>query len=145
MKVILLKDVKNIGNEGDIKEVVEGFARNFLFPQHLAVEATEHSIRQQEEKKKAASNKEKKQEKLDRQLISKIDGAEVVINAKTDNGKLYASVGVKDVVEGLKDLGFKVTQDDVDFSPKKEIGTYEAIVSRGEFEAGITVIIEAKQ
>jgi large subunit ribosomal protein L9 len=145
MKVILLKDVKNIGNEGDIKEVVEGFARNFLFPQHLAVEATEHSIRQQEEKKKAASNKEKKQEKLDRQLISKIDGAEVVITAKADNGKLYASVGVKDVVEGLKDLGFKVTHDDIDFSPKKEIGTYEAIVSRGEFEAGITVIIEAKQ
>ncbi|MFH1611004.1 MAG: 50S ribosomal protein L9, partial [Patescibacteria group bacterium] len=104
MKVILLQNVKNVGNQGDVKEVVEGYARNFLFPQHLAVEATEHSIRQQEEKKKAASNKEKKHEKMDKQMIAKIDGAEVLISAKADNGKLYASITARDVVQGLKEL-----------------------------------------
>ncbi len=141
----MLKDVKNVGQEGDVKEVVDGFARNFLFPQHLAVEATEHSVRQQEEKKKAASNKEKKQEKLDRQNIAKVDGAEVLISAKADNGKLYAAITSKDVAQGLKEMGFKIAQEDIEFISRKEVGSYEGVVSRGGFEAGITVVIESKE
>ncbi|EKD47052.1 MAG: hypothetical protein ACD_66C00244G0003 [uncultured bacterium] len=145
MKIILLEDVKTIGMKGDVKEVQEGYARNFLFPQHLAVEATEHSIRQQDEKKKAATAREKKQEKMDKLAVSKVDGVEVVISAKADKGKLYAAVTAKDVSEGLKEQGFKIDPDDIEFASTKETGSYEAIVSKGDYESGITVIIEAKE
>ncbi len=144
MKIILLEDVKSIGKKGDIKEVNDGFARNFLFPQHKAVEATEHAIAQQTQKKKAATAREKKQSKADRQAVSKVDGVEVVIRAKADKGKLYAAVTAKEVSDGLKSQGFKFKESEVEFSTTKDVGTYDAIVSKGEFEAGITVAIEPK-
>lgn len=145
MKIILLEDVKSVGLKGDIKEVQEGYARNFLFPQHLAVEATEHSIRQQDEKKKAASAREKKQEKQDKLMVSKVDGAEVVISAKADKGKLYASVTAKDISAGLKEQGFKIEPEDIEFESTKETGSYDATVSKGDFESQINVTIEAKE
>lgn len=145
MKIILLEDVKNIGLKGEIKEVNDGFARNFLFPQHKAVEATEHSIRQIDEQQKAATSREKKQAKADRQEVSRVDGEEVVISVKADKGKLYAAVTAKDVAEALKEQGYKFKDTEIEFEPKKELGTYDAVVSKGEFEAGITVAIESKE
>ena len=145
MKIILLEDVKNIGMKWEMKEVNDGFARNFLFPQHKAVEATEHAITQQMQKKKAATAREKKQSKADRQAIAKVDGVEVVIKAKADRGKLYAAVTAKEVSEGLKKQGFKFKESEIEFSPTKDVGISEATVSKGEFEAGITVAIESKE
>ncbi|MBT3230673.1 50S ribosomal protein L9 [Candidatus Uhrbacteria bacterium] len=144
MKIILLEDVKNIGLKGDVKEVNDGFARNFLFPQHKAVEATEHAISQIQQKAKAATTRDKKQAKADKQAVHKVDGVEVVIKVKTDKGKLYAAITAKDVSVGLKGQGFKFKEDEIEFPPTKETGSYEATVSKGEFEAGITVAIESK-
>ena len=145
MKIILLEDVKNVGLKGDVKEVNDGFARNFLFPQHKAVEATEHAISQVEQKQKAATARDKKQTKADKQAVHKVDGVEVVVKVKTDNGKLYAAVTAKDVSDGLKSQGFKFKESEIEFPPTKDIGSYEAVVSKGEFEAGITVAIESKE
>ena len=145
MKVILLEDVKSNGLKGDVVEVSEGYARNFLFPQHLAIEASEQAIADRDEKKKRESKKEKKDEKEQKAIAAKLDGLELIIQAKADSGKLYAAITAKDIVKELKSKGSKVDEKWLDFDPVKEVGTCEAVVNfPSGFEAIVTVVVEAK-
>ena len=145
MKVILLEDVKSLGFEGDVVEVSEGYARNFLYPQHLAVEATPQMMAEREAKAKAASNKARKEDKAARKLAAAVDGAEVIIKAKADGGNLYAAVTAKDVAKELKAQGHKVKPECIKFAGTKEVGTSEVTVSfPNAYDATITLIIEAK-
>lgn len=145
MKVILLADVKSLGREGDVVDVSEGYARNFLFPQHKAVEATEGTLRQKDEREKSAARKEKKAEKEEKALAASVDGQEVIIEAKADGGKLFAAVTAKDVAKALKEQDLKVSDKLIAFEPKKETGTFEAVVNfPSGFDATVTVVIEAK-
>ncbi|MFH1711986.1 MAG: 50S ribosomal protein L9 [Patescibacteria group bacterium] len=145
MKLILLEDVKSLGRAGDVVEASEGYARNFLFPQHLAVEASEEALKEREQSEKAKAKQDKKEEKAEKALAAKIDGAEVVIQAKADEGKLYASVSVKDVAAALKEQGMKVSEKFINFKSTKELGTYEATVDfPSGFDATVNIIIEAK-
>lgn len=145
MKLILLEDVKNLGREGDVVEVSEGYARNFLYPQHLAVEATPHALEQKKQHERSVVKKIKKADKEAQRLVHNVDGVEAVIKVKADKGKLYASVSAKDVIEALKDQGFKLPSEvEIEFSATKELGTKEAVVSIGDYEASITVTIEEK-
>ena len=145
MKLILLEDVKNLGLAGDVVEVSEGYARNFLFPQHLAVEASDQALKEREKSAKAKVKKEKKAEKAEKTLAAKVDGAEVIIKAKADEGKLYAAVNAKDVSLALKEQGLKVPDKYITFKATKEIGTYEATVDfPSGFDATINIIIEPK-
>ena len=82
MKLILLEDVKNLGREGDIVEVSEGYARNFLFPQHLAVEATPQAIEQKKEREQSAVRKIKKADKEAQKIVHSVDGVEAVVKVK---------------------------------------------------------------
>ncbi len=145
MKLILLGDVNSLGREGDVVEVSEGYARNFLFPQHLAVEATPQALEQKKQREQSVVKKIKKADKEAQKIIHNIDGVEVVIKAKSEKGKLYASVTDKGVIEALKEQGFKLPKEaKVEYLSKKEIGTSDATVSIGDYEAGITVTIEKK-
>ncbi len=145
MKVILLENVKSHGLKGEVVEVSEGYAMNFLFPQHLAVEANETNIKAQEDKVKSAAKKSKKEELAEKKLAKTIDGLEVVIQEKADNGKLYGSVGAKEIAEALKSMKHKIDADWIEFESQKEVGEYEATVNfPSGFEARLTIIIEAK-
>jgi large subunit ribosomal protein L9 len=145
MKVILLEEVKSLGLEGDVVEVSEGYARNFLYPQHLAIEATPQMIAERKQKVKAASNKARKQDKNARKLAASIDGTEIIIAAKSDNGSLYATIGKKDVVKALKAQDLKIKPDWIEFEGTKEVGTSSVTVSvPNAFDATVTLIIEAK-
>jgi large subunit ribosomal protein L9 len=145
MKVILLEDVKAQGKKGEVVEVSEGYARNFLFPQHLGLEASPAALAQLEAQKKALKNKEKKADKAERQLAAELDGQEVIIEAKADAGKLYAAIGPKDIAKALKAAGYSVSADLITFAPQKEIGSFEAVVEfESGFEATVNVIIEEK-
>ncbi len=145
MKVILLADVKNVGLSGEVVDVSEGYARNFLFPQHLGVEASETKLREKAQKEQSAAKKAKKEEQGEKKLARDLDGVEVIIAQKADGTKLYGSVGPKDIAAGLKDLGYKVDAALITFEPKKETGTFEATVSfESGFDATLTIIIEAK-
>jgi len=103
MKVILNKNVKGTGNAGDVVEVSEGYARNFLFRRNLAEKATNGKIKEHKhivknEKQKKAENKEDALEKKE-----KIESVEVVISKTAgDNGQLFGSVTKKDIVKELK-------------------------------------------
>lgn len=145
MKVILLQEVKSIGKKGEVVDVAEGYARNFLFPQHMAVEASAKALKERDDREKSAERKEKKEEKAERQLAAEIDGMEVTIQAKADKGKLYAAVNSKDIASAIKDLGYTVDVKYIKSDPIKEPGTYELRVEfPSGFEATISVIVEAK-
>ncbi len=145
MKLILLENVKNLGFKGEVVEVSEGYARNFLFPQHLAVEASDTALRQVKEREQAAEKKEKKEVKVERKIASELDGEEVTIQAKSEKGTLFAAVGPKDVAKALKAKGFKVDVKWITFEPKKEAGTYEALVQfPAGFESTVSVLIETE-
>ena len=145
MQVILLDDVRALGRKGVVVDVPEGYARNFLFPQHLAVEASKKALHEKDERDIAQKSRVKKDEKQDRRLAEQIDGLEVVVEAKADKGTLYASVGAKEIAAALKDEGFKVNADYIEVDPIKEIGSSEVTISfPSGFEAMITVVVEGK-
>jgi len=144
MKIILLGNVKNLGLEGDVVEVSEGYARNFLFPQHLAIEASDATLRKKKEVESNAKRKESKQLQKNRKDSANVDGREIIIAVKTDGDSLYGAVSEKDIVKALKEDGIEIKKQQVSFTPAKEVGTYEAVVSfDGGFEAKVTVIIES--
>ncbi|MDP2631790.1 MAG: 50S ribosomal protein L9 [Candidatus Uhrbacteria bacterium] len=145
MKVILLEDVKSLGFKGDVVEVSEGYARNFLFPQHMGLEASAGALKEMEQKEKSVISKGKKTEKEEKKLASRLDGFELVLTVKATDGKLYGSVGSKDIQKALKDAGFKIEEDWINFKSTKEVGTTEAVVNFPTgFDATVTVVVEEK-
>lgn len=145
MQVILLGDVRALGRKGAVVDVPEGYARNFLFPQHLAVEASQKSLRAKAETEAAQKSRVKKDEKQERKLAEAIDGLEVVVVAKADKGTLYAAVGPKEIAAALKEQGYKVDPGFIETSPIKEVGTSEVTISfPSGFEAMVAVAVEGK-
>lgn len=147
MKVVLLKEVKSLGKQGDVIEVSEGYARNFLFPQHLAVEGSEKQVAKVTAKKEAAARREKKSEAKDKQVAKELEGQEITLMAKTnDDGSLYAAVGSKDICKALAANGTTVSADQIEFVPQKETGEFTAVISFSSgYEAEINVIIESEE
>jgi large subunit ribosomal protein L9 len=102
MKVILLKDVKGLGKEGDLVNSKDGYARNFLFPKNLAVEATPANLKKWEEKKQAEEDKRREEQKDALQLKEKIEKLTVEIKAKGGTGgRLFGSITSQDIAAAL--------------------------------------------
>ncbi len=145
MQIILLDDVRALGRKGIVVDVPEGYARNFLFPQHLAVEASQKTLYEKQERENTQKSRVKKDEKQERHLAEQIDGLEVVIAARAEKGTLYAAVGPKDVAVALKEAGYKVNPDFIEMDPIKDICTSEVTVNfPSGFEAVISVAVEGK-
>ncbi len=125
MKVILQQDVKKLGKKGDIIEVAEGYARNFLFPRNLAQAGNEGNVKVLNEKKASLNRKEEKVVQEAKALAERLEKVTVVIPTKVgEGGRLYGSVNTKDVADALqKDHGIKVD--------KRKIELNEAIKSLG--------------
>ena len=109
MKVLFIKDVKGTAKRGEIKDIAEGYAMNFLLPQNLAVKATPENLaklKKDLEKKTKVKEKEIDQSKV---LADKIKGRKIEIKAKANKeGKLYAAVSEADVKAALKKQGLEV-------------------------------------
>lgn len=103
MKVILLKDVKGTGKKGEVKEVSDGYARNFLLPKKMAVVADNTAVKELNEKSKAAENKAQKEYEAAVELGKKMEEMNIVIYSKSgDGGRLFGSITSKDIAEQLK-------------------------------------------
>ena len=103
MKVILLKDIKGTGKKGDVKEVSDGYARNFLFPKKLAVTADNTALKELNEKNKSQEIKAQKEYEAAVELGKKMEELNVVIYAKAgDGGRLFGSITSKDIAEQIK-------------------------------------------
>ncbi|KAF5028404.1 50S ribosomal protein L9 [anaerobic digester metagenome] len=127
MKVILLEDVKNVGKKGTIINAKDGYARNFLFPKNLAIEATDVNLKNLENAKKQKEAKEKELLEEAKQLEEKLMQITIVIKTKTgENGKLFGSITTKELAEILeKDHGFVFD--------KKKLELDDTIKSVGEY------------
>ncbi len=108
MKVILLQDVKNVGKKGEIKEVSDGYARNFLLMRKLAVQASDDSLKVLNKQRAEADEKEAqevaKAEALKDELAKKV--FKFKVNVK--NGKVFNSVSTKQIHEALKNQGYVI-------------------------------------
>ncbi len=131
MKVILQEEVKKLGKKGDIIEVSEGYARNFLLPKKLAVEATATNINSTVQQK--ASQERKQQQAVDeaKLMAAQLNKLEVTIAVKTgEGGRLFGSVTVKDIADALADQ-HKIELDKRKIELKESIkglGTYPVII-----------------
>lgn len=126
MEVILLKDVKRVGEVGEVKRVSDGYARNYLIPRGLAVPATE-GARKQAEQQKAANARREDVVKADAQdSAGDLDGVKIAFTVKAgETGRLYGSITNGDIAEKLSEkTGVKVDKRKVLLDePLKELGT----------------------
>ena len=103
MKVILLKDVKGTSKKGEVKEVSDGYARNFLLPKKVAVIADNTAMKELNEKNKSIENKAQKEYEAAVELGKKMEEMNIVIYSKAgDGGRLFGSITSKDIAEQLK-------------------------------------------
>ena len=129
MKIILKKEVANLGEAGEVVEVKTGYALNYLVPQGFATVATKSALRQHEETVRQRAHKEAKLVADAEALAAKIAAIEVKIAAKVgEEGKLYGSVTAAQVAEALAAKGADVDKKNVTVPEIKELGNYEAKV-----------------
>ena len=145
MKVILLKKVIGLGEVEDVKEVAEGYARNFLFPNHLAVQSTPAAVQSIAAAKKKVADKYVTDLHEQQSLAGQLDGFEVEISEKAnEKGVLYAAVSPQKICSALKNLGYEIKPEQVQTKALKNAGTYPVIIKFGHgLEAEISVIIQS--
>ena len=145
MKIILLQDIKGLGKRGDIKEVAEGYARNFLFGKKLAEMATNGGVKKVEVIKMKQAEKEQMDLEKTQELASQLEGRAITINAKEKNGKLFGAVHIKDLVKELKSESIVIPESAIILdSPIKELGEYEVRIELDHgIETSIMVLVES--
>lgn len=145
MKVLLLKDVKNIGKKGQVVEVKDGYARNFVLPGGLGVEATGGALKQVESQKVAEARRKDKEREEAVALAAKIGGATVTLRHKSgEEGRLFGSVTSQEVADGLAALGYQVDKKQVQLDdPIRHIGRFSVKLRLlPQVTADVTVVVE---
>jgi large subunit ribosomal protein L9 len=127
MQVILLQDVKNVGKKDEIIKANDGYARNYLFPKKLAVEANKENLLKLEAKQKATKNKKEQDIEEAKKLAEKLKAISLDIKVKAgENGKIFGGVTPKEISEELEKQ-YKISID------KKKINIKETIKTLGGF------------
>lgn len=126
MKVILKEDVKNLGVAGTVVNVADGYARNFLIPKNLAVEASTKNIKVLEQERKKIEEASKRAKEKAQELSSRLSNLTVQIMAKAgEEGKLFGSITNADISEALKKEGFDIDRKKIILEePIKRLGVY---------------------
>jgi large subunit ribosomal protein L9 len=147
VKVILTKDVAKLGKSGEMKSVADGFATNFLIPQQLAVPAAGGAYRAWQHDIASREDKRQKERQENEIAATRIASTTLTLGVKVgDAGKLYGSVGAKEIAEALGRRGITVDRHKVDLDePLKSLGTYKvAIKVASGLTPEVTVIVEPK-
>ena len=130
MKVILQKDIANLGEAGDVKEVAEGYARNYLLPKKLVIPYNESSAKAIEHQKKLVKIKKEKRKKEGQKLVEALSAVTLTIGAQVgEEDKLFGSVTALDIAGRLAELGYTID--------KRKIVLHEPIKKAGEHEVKI--------
>ncbi len=146
MKIILKKEVANLGDSGDVVEVKTGYALNYLVPQGFATVATASALKQHEETLRQRAHKEAKIVADAEAAAAAISAIEVRLTAKVgESGKLYGAVTAAQVAETLAQKGAQVEKKNITLPEIKEPGEYEARIKcyKGVF-ATVKVLVEAE-
>lgn len=131
MEIILIQDIQNLGYKDDIIKVKSGYARNFLIPKGLAINATSSALKVHAENMKQRSHKEEKVKNEAKEIAEKLNGVSLTIGAKASTkGKIFGSVNTIQISEALKEKGFEIDRKQISIKEEliKEIGKYTAKV-----------------
>ena len=130
MKVMLVKDVYKLGRAGDIKKVADGYGRNFLIPQGLAVIATAGALKQIEKIRSQAEVRRTEQNSELKGLAGQINGLALSFSAKAgETGKLYGSITTQDVATAITEkTRYEVKKSQIDMQPIRTLGEFNAHV-----------------
>lgn len=134
MEIILIQDVDNLGGKNELVKVKNGYARNFLIPQGLALEATPSSRKQLLEKQKVAKKKEDQMLAQINSVIAKLNEAPLKVGAKTGtSGKIFGSVTPLQISRAIRDQkGYDIDRRKITITDDvKELGTYKAAIDFG--------------
>ncbi len=126
MKVVLLADVRGLGRAGEVVEVKDGYARNYLLPRGLAAEATAGRVREMQDHQQARARRQEREREEAARLAAALEGVAVDLRARAgEGGRLFGSVTAADVAEALAARGFAVSKRQVELDePIKAVGTY---------------------
>ena len=145
MKVILTKDVAKLGKSGDMKQVADGYATNFLIPQRLAVPAAGGAYRAWQHD---IANREEKRQREEAEIAStRISSTTLTMGVKVgEGGKLYGSITSKDIADALARRGISVDRHKIDLDePLKSLGTYKVAIKVFQgMTPEVTVVVEPK-
>ncbi|MBE6067349.1 MAG: 50S ribosomal protein L9 [Clostridium lundense] len=145
MKVILLQDVKKLGKKGDVVNTSDGYARNFLFPKKLAIEANDSNMHVLNNKKEAERRQKTAEIEQAQKLAKEIQGKEILIKVKTgEHGRLFGSITGKDISEELKKkFNIDIDKKKIVVDVIRQLGTYEVEVKiYPEISTKIKVVVD---
>jgi len=148
MKVILQETVEGLGHVGDLLDVSDGFARNYLLPRRKALEASSRNVKAVEHAKRVTAEKARKEKLQVEAFAKKISAVSLTVMAQVGkDDKMFGSVTVKDIVEGLAEHGFEVDRRKVQLAqPIKELGTFTVPVKlHRDVTASLSVSVVKKQ
>lgn len=144
MKVILKQDVKDLGKKDSMVNVSDGYAKNYLIPRGIAVEATAGNINEMKNKQQAVDNKKKKELAEAQALADSLKDKVFVIRAKSgENGKLFGAIGNKDIAEAIqRDLSLNVDKKKIVVNePFKAVGLFSV---EARIYSGVTAKFQVK-
>ncbi|MRR23764.1 50S ribosomal protein L9 [bacterium] len=131
MKIILRQDIEKLGQKNDILTVKTGYARNYLIPRGLAIQATDSAVKIHNENLKQRAHKEEKIRNEAEKLAQKLAGVKLVIGAKVSSaGKIFGSVNTIQLAEALNAKGYEIDRKNILLGEDsiKEVGNYKAVV-----------------
>ena len=143
MKVVLLQDVKGKGKKGELCNVSDGYARNFLFPKKLAIEADNAALNELKNREESAAHHKKEEIAAAKETAARLDGKTVSITAKAGaGGKLFGSVTSKEIAAEIKTkLGIEIDRKKMNVADIKNFGEYTAEI---KLYQGVTAKITVK-
>lgn len=144
MKVILLANVPKLGRAHELKDVSDGYARNFLLPKKLARPATAGAVANETERKKQETIEAKERDDRNRMVAKRLSGLTITIPAKAKGGKLFGSVGTGEIAEAIAMLGISgVTEKHIHIGkPFRETGVFSVSAGLGKEKAVFKISIE---
>jgi large subunit ribosomal protein L9 len=141
MKVVLIKDVKNMGKAGTVHDVSDGHALNLLIPRKFAVQATATSLKQAAVSASRAQQQHELSDQLIRDRLTTLsEGRTVILKKANEQGHLYDAVDAKDIAEATKLPVAAISLE----KPIKELGQFDVPVSHGDAFGSVTIAIEAE-
>ena len=146
MKVLFMKDVPDVARAGQVKDVADGYARNYLIPRGLAVVATNTTLKQVADQQAAAGRRAAEEEQAARDLKARLEAQPIVLEAKAGSqGRLYGSITTADVASALKrQVGAAIDRRDLDISePVRQVGSYH-VTARLHRSVSATVTVEVR-
>ena len=147
MKVILQKDIPNLGDAGDVKDVAEGYARNYLLPRKMVILADGSSRKAVEHQDKLIKRKKEKRKKLSEKLAESIQGLEITIGVQVgEEGKLFGSVTALDIAKKLKEKGFEIDKRKIILeNPIRQEGEHTVKIKLDEGQTPAVKVIVGKE